>query len=68
MILGTMMTIATTEDRRRTGVRERSDTGGDDSNVDRLGLGRASEVFDGVCARRQDEGHQEERNDDTMSA
>ena len=63
-----MMTSATTEDGRRTGARERSDTGGDDSNVDRLGLGRASEVFDGVCARRRYDGHQEERDDDTMSA
>ena len=44
------MTSATTEDRRRTGVRKRSDTGGDDSNVDRLSLGRASEIFDDVCA------------------
>ena len=44
------MTSATTEDRRRTGARKRNDTGGDDSNVDRLGLGRASEIFDDVCA------------------
>ena len=68
MILGAMMTSAKTEDERRTGARERSDTGGDDSNVDRLGLGRASEVFDDVCARRRDDGHQEERDDNTMSA
>ena len=63
-----MMTSATTEDRRRTGKRKRNDTGGDDSNVDRLGLGRASEVFDDVCARRRDNVHQEERDDNTMSA